>query len=84
MDFLNNGLILIEFKGMYGCLSKKGALVIPPKYKNIGISTKNIIELINGEGKSFIFDSNGRQYAQTLKRSYYFGSSLTRRCKVAY
>lgn len=49
MDFLNNGLILIEFKGMYGCLSKKGALVIPPKYKNIGISTKNIIELINGD-----------------------------------
>lgn len=72
MNFLNNGLILIKFKGGYGCLSKKGALVIPPKYKKIGISTKNIIELINDEGKSFIFDSNGKQYPQTLKRSYYF------------
>ena len=72
MDFLRNGLIRIEFKGKCGCLSRKGTLVIPPRYKGMGISTKNLVELIDENGKFFVFDADGKPYPETLARSVYY------------
>ena len=52
-ELLDNGLILVQKNGLYGCINQKGTVIIPFKYKSLSCYKEFlIVSIINAEDRT--------------------------------